>query len=135
MQAVTTGLAVEYAGLTVIGHVREHNEDRLGWVALDGEPPYVTPAEKHAESNATVTSEIGLVFAVADGLGGYGGGEIASGMAVEASLDPDAARACPAGAGTGTPCGRPSTEPIMRSSTPRLPAEEAARCSPPSARS
>jgi protein phosphatase len=31
-------------------------------------------------------SEVGLIFAVADGLGGYGGGEVASGMAVEASL-------------------------------------------------
>jgi len=44
MQALTAGLAVDYAGLTVIGHVREHNEDRLGWVALDGGAPYVTPA-------------------------------------------------------------------------------------------
>ena len=86
MQAVTTGLAVECAGLTVIGHVREHNEDRLGWVALDGGAPYVTPAQEHALEHATVTSDMGLVFAVADGLGGYGGGEVASGMAVEASL-------------------------------------------------
>jgi PPM family protein phosphatase len=87
MQAVTATLAVEYAGLTVIGHVREHNEDRLGWVALDGREPYVTPAAEHAIAPATLTSETGLVFAVADGLGGYGGGEIASGMAVEASLN------------------------------------------------
>jgi serine/threonine protein phosphatase PrpC len=86
MQAVTTALAVEYAGLTVIGHVREHNEDRLGWVALDGEAPFVTPAAEHHISQAIATSSLGLVFAVADGLGGYGGGEIASGMAVEASL-------------------------------------------------
>jgi protein phosphatase len=86
MQAVTASLAVEYAGLTVIGHVREHNEDRLGWVALDGDAPYVTPAGEHTLSQTRVTSELGLVFAVADGLGGYGGGEVASGMAVEAIL-------------------------------------------------
>jgi PPM family protein phosphatase len=86
MQTVTSGLAVEYAGLTVIGHVRDHNEDRLGWIALDGGAAYVTPAEEHTLTQATVTSGLGLVFAVADGLGGYGGGEIASGMAVEASL-------------------------------------------------
>jgi protein phosphatase len=86
MQAVTTSLAVEYAGLTVIGLVREHNEDRLGWVALDGGDPYVTPPEEHELTQATAVSELGLVFAVADGLGGYGGGEVASGMAVEASL-------------------------------------------------
>ena len=86
MQAVTTALAVEYAGLTVIGHVREHNEDRLGWVVVDGEQPYVTPAEEHNLAPAVSTSVQGFVFAVADGLGGYGGGDVASGMAVEASL-------------------------------------------------
>jgi protein phosphatase len=86
MQAVTTELAVEYAGLTVIGHVREHNEDRLGWAALDGGAPYVTPAAEHTLTQTIATSGVGLVFAVADGLGGYGGGEVASGMAVEASL-------------------------------------------------
>ncbi len=87
MQAVTTALAVEYAGLTVIGHVREHNEDRLGWVAIDGAAPYVTPAEEHDLTASVASSGLGLVFAVADGLGGYGGGEVASGMAVAASLD------------------------------------------------
>ncbi len=86
MQALTAGLAVDYAGLTVIGHVREHNEDRLGWVALDGGAPYVTPAAEHTLAQATATSALGLAFAIADGLGGYGGGEIASGMAVETSL-------------------------------------------------
>jgi PPM family protein phosphatase len=87
MQALTTALAVEYAGLTVIGHVREHNEDRLGWVSIDGEAPYVTPAEEHNLAASVATSGLGLIFAVADGLGGYGGGDVASGMAVEASLD------------------------------------------------
>ena len=86
MQAVTAALAVEYAGLTVVGHVREHNEDRLGWVDLDGGAPYVTPAAEYTLMQSTVTSDLGVVFAVADGLGGYGGGEVASGMAVEASL-------------------------------------------------
>jgi protein phosphatase len=86
VQAVKAALAVEYAGMTVIGHVREHNEDRLGWVALDGAAPYVTPAAEHTLAQTTVASDVGLVFAVADGLGGYGGGEVASGMAVEASL-------------------------------------------------
>jgi len=86
MQAVTATLNVEYAGLTVIGHVREHNEDRLGWVALDGGAPFITPAEEHTLTQTDVSSDLGLVFAVADGLGGYGGGEVASGMAVEAIL-------------------------------------------------
>jgi serine/threonine protein phosphatase PrpC len=86
MQAVTTSLAVEYAGMTVIGHVRDHNEDRLGWVALDGAGPYITPPAEHMIAESVATSGLGLVFAVADGLGGYGGGEVASGMAVEATL-------------------------------------------------
>jgi serine/threonine protein phosphatase PrpC len=86
MQTVTATLDVEYAGLTVIGHVREHNEDRLGWVAVDGGEPFVTPAEEHTLTQTELTSELGLVFAVADGLGGYGGGEVASGMAVETLL-------------------------------------------------
>jgi serine/threonine protein phosphatase PrpC len=86
MQAVTAAIAVEYAGLTVVGPVREHNEDRLGWVAVDGGSPFVTPAEEHVLAESVANSSQGLVFAVADGLGGYGGGEIAAGMAVEASL-------------------------------------------------
>jgi serine/threonine protein phosphatase PrpC len=86
MQAVTTGLSVDYAGLTVIGHVREHNEDRLGWVAVDGATPFVTPAEETAIDGTSVASSLGLVFAVADGLGGYGGGEVASGLAIDSCL-------------------------------------------------
>jgi serine/threonine protein phosphatase PrpC len=37
-------------------------------------------------AESVARSGLGLVFAVADGLGGYGGGEVASGMAVEATL-------------------------------------------------
>src|ERR1035437_679939 len=86
MQVMTTVLAVEYAGLSAIGHVRDHNEDRLGWVTLGGESSYVTPAEEVTIAPSVATSEQGLVFAVADGLGGYGGGEVASGLAVEGVL-------------------------------------------------
>jgi protein phosphatase len=87
MQAVTATLAVEYAGLSVNGHVRDHNEDRIGWAALDGDAAFVMPAQEYTLAQAVATSEQGLVFAVADGLGGYGGGEVASGLAVEACLD------------------------------------------------
>jgi protein phosphatase len=87
MQVMTAVLAVEYAGVSVIGHVRDHNEDRLGWVALDWESSYVTPAEEITVAQSMATSQQGLVFAVADGLGGYGGGEVAAGMAVEACLN------------------------------------------------
>jgi serine/threonine protein phosphatase PrpC len=86
MEIVTLGLSVEYAGLTVIGHVREHNEDRLGWVAVDGGSPYVTPPDEASFAGAAVTTGPGLVFSVADGLGGYGGGEVASGLAIDSCL-------------------------------------------------
>ena len=87
MQAVTTSLAVEYAGLSVSGHVRDHNEDRIGWAALDGDTAFVMPAQEYTLAQAVATSEQGLVFAVADGLGGYGGGDVAAGLAVEACLE------------------------------------------------
>jgi serine/threonine protein phosphatase PrpC len=87
MQAVTATLAVEYAGLSVSGCVRDHNEDRLGWTALDGDSAFVMPAEDFTLEQAVATSGQGLVFAVADGLGGYGGGEIAAGLAVAACLN------------------------------------------------
>ena len=74
MRTVTAALAVEYAGLSVNGHVRDHNEDRLGWAALDSETAFVMPAEEYTLAQAVASSEMGLVFAVADGLGGYGGG-------------------------------------------------------------
>jgi protein phosphatase len=85
MQAVTD-LAVEYAGLSVNGRVRDHNEDRFGWAALDSAAAFVMPPEEYTLPPAAATSGQGLIFAVADGLGGYGGGEVASGLAVEACL-------------------------------------------------
>ncbi|GAC1334664.1 MAG: protein phosphatase 2C domain-containing protein [Candidatus Dormibacteria bacterium] len=54
--------------------MRPHNEDFLGWgrIAVPG-----LPAE---------TESAGLVFAIADGLGAYGGGDVASRTAVETLL-------------------------------------------------
>jgi serine/threonine protein phosphatase PrpC len=86
VQAVTSGLAVDYAGITVNGCVRDHNEDRFGWVVLDDGAPFVTPPDEHSVDESRAGSSTGLVFAVADGLGGYGGGEVAAGLAVEATL-------------------------------------------------
>jgi protein phosphatase len=69
-------VAVEVASRSETGPVRPHNEDFLGWgrIAVPG-------------NNAADGSGEGLVFAVADGLGAYGGGDVASRMAVQILLD------------------------------------------------
>lgn len=70
------GLVVEHASRTETGPVRPQNEDSLGWgrIAVPGDSP------QGAEAS-------GLVFVVADGLGAYGGGDVASQMAVDTLLD------------------------------------------------
>jgi protein phosphatase len=55
--------------------VRPQNEDSLGWGRIG------VPADAPAGGDAA-----GLVFVIADGLGAYGGGDVASKMAVETLL-------------------------------------------------
>ena len=64
-------LDLEFAQLTDVGLVREHNEDAIGHL--------VPPSPEQAR-------EIGWLFVLADGVGGHDGGEVASGMAVETVL-------------------------------------------------
>ena len=54
---------IEIAELTDTGRVREHNEDAIGSIP-----------------------DIGLMV-LADGMGGYNAGEVASGMAVKTTVD------------------------------------------------
>jgi len=68
-------VAVEYASRSDTGPVRPQNEDSLGWGRI------AVPADSPPEADAA-----GLVFVVADGLGAYGGGDVASKMAVETLL-------------------------------------------------
>ncbi len=84
---MTAALSVDYAGLSVTGCVREHNEDRLGWAASNAGESFVMPASDYTLDQGGAASDLGLVFAVADGLGGYGSGDIAAGLAVEALLE------------------------------------------------
>jgi protein phosphatase len=74
--ARASGLAVDLASRSETGPVRPQNEDALGWGRIGA--PF---SDKGDEAG------VGLVFAVADGLGAYGGGDVASQMAVEILLD------------------------------------------------
>jgi protein phosphatase len=60
---------IESSGLSVIGSVREDNQDSI--YLPDGQYP----------------PEMGLLFAVADGMGGYTHGSVASSLALEALVD------------------------------------------------
>jgi PPM family protein phosphatase len=65
---------VEHASLSETGPVRPHNEDHLGWGRI------AVPAGDRGDAAR------GLIFAVADGLGAYGGGDVASELAVSTLL-------------------------------------------------
>ncbi|MDQ6748611.1 MAG: protein phosphatase 2C domain-containing protein [Candidatus Dormibacteraeota bacterium] len=67
---------VEFASQSETGPVRPHNEDYLGWGRIS--MPAAPPAPPAAPG--------GLIFVVADGLGAYGGGDVASAMAVDTLL-------------------------------------------------
>jgi protein phosphatase len=75
--APASRLRVSWCGRTVTGQVRSNNEDTL-WAA---------PVQTHAAKDGDSTGDgavrwPGMLFAVADGMGGALAGEIASGLAV-----------------------------------------------------
>ncbi|MEM6955076.1 MAG: protein phosphatase 2C domain-containing protein [Myxococcota bacterium] len=73
-------IEVSYYGTTDVGLIREHNEDNLVMVDLEGE---VRGLGEIDASRATIVGERGLVLAVCDGMGGAAAGEVASQMAVD----------------------------------------------------
>lgn len=117
----STGVAAEEAALVVAhgamsttGPVRERNEDHLGWGRLaaggstvvvgsltDLPPVPLVSADGPIDAwgplggTTTESPESGVVFVVADGLGGYGGGDVASRLAVGEMLDHFSATADP----------------------------------------
>ncbi|MEO7998670.1 MAG: PP2C family serine/threonine-protein phosphatase [Gemmatimonadaceae bacterium] len=69
-----------------MGHTRDHNEDAFLVAELDGTQAVAFQASL-PEPTALVAGEHGLLFLVADGMGGAASGELASSMASESILD------------------------------------------------
>jgi len=66
-------MLIDYAAITHQGRVRKNNEDGYLVSALDGEEPHVSFV-----SRSPKVCKVGLLAAVADGMGGAAAGEIAS---------------------------------------------------------
>jgi PPM family protein phosphatase len=73
-------MKLEYIGLTDKGRVRDHNEDSY---LANGK--IFTSLNRGGEESITEIelNDTPLIFAVADGMGGHEGGEVASNMALE----------------------------------------------------
>jgi protein phosphatase len=72
------GLCARVAPLTDVGRKRERNEDNHLVLPLDG-----SGAPQSGEAGTLSINEPGLLLAVADGMGGHHGGEVASRTCVE----------------------------------------------------
>lgn len=84
--APAPAIRVELAGRSVTGPVRDRNEDRLGWaVAGDLRSVRATAGDESLPSAEAIGPAV--VAAVADGLGGHAGGDLASGYAITTLLD------------------------------------------------
>ena len=66
-------MLIDYAAITHQGKVRKNNEDAYLVSAMDGEEPIV-----NGLSRAPKLCQVGLLAAVADGMGGAAAGEVAS---------------------------------------------------------
>jgi PPM family protein phosphatase len=66
-------MLIDYAAITHLGRVRKNNEDAYLVSAMDGEEPMVNQLRRTPK-----VCQMGLLAAVADGMGGAAAGEIAS---------------------------------------------------------
>ncbi len=73
--------AIEWAGRTDAGRARENNEDAFGVSRLEENG---APAAMELSGNAVSMPARGLLFSVADGVGGQSAGEVASALVVVA---------------------------------------------------
>ena len=108
-QAPVVGpVTVRVCALTDVGRTREHNEDAYLVADLGDAEPLTFSEERGPGGEGAVTRSVsagpdGLLFLVADGLGGAAAGEIASRMAARAVFDamrahlPDTGAADPEG--------------------------------------
>jgi serine/threonine protein phosphatase PrpC len=95
-------LLVEHAALSATGPVRARNEDHLGWGRLAdrgrgtilGSRAGLDTIDRDERTSWALAAALaderpgqGLLFAVADGLGAYGGGDVASSLAIDELLD------------------------------------------------
>ncbi len=78
----TGPILVHVYGRTDVGRAREHNEDAFAVADLTTGTVSLTP-----ESRTYPVGERGLLFMVADGMGGAAAGELASAMAVDVVLE------------------------------------------------
>ncbi len=81
---VRTGILLDAAGATDRGCVREHNEDQFAIVELT-RGAHVHDSSLPAAHERELSA--GVLFAVADGLGGHARGDLASETAVRTALD------------------------------------------------
>ncbi len=72
-----------------VGRTREHNEDAylVADLAFDAPLEFDPPDSGHAAARDLAAGERGMLFMVADGLGGAAAGEVASQMAVRVVFD------------------------------------------------
>lgn len=102
-----TALVIAHGAMSTTGPVRERNEDHLGWGRLASPASAVVVGSRTdlapvsflsdldgpvdawgpVTGRTTESPESGVVFVVADGLGGYGGGDVASRLAVGELLE------------------------------------------------
>jgi serine/threonine protein phosphatase PrpC len=118
--AADAALVVAHGAMSTTGPVRERNEDHLGWGRFGtpasgvvvGSRTDLAPIPRMSASDGPVDTwgplsgvhaeppDSGIIFVVADGLGGYGGGDVASRIAIGELLDHFSAAADPRSLGS-----------------------------------
>ncbi len=76
-------VVLDYAGKTDIGRVRKNNEDQFLIADLNKQLRVAQTSLSGPQFGEWTTDSTGHLLAVADGMGGTAGGEIASGLAIE----------------------------------------------------